>query len=1064
MTIRRRPLGRLALVLALGVSSAAAAATVPTLDYKALHWRNIGPFLGGRSIAVAGAADEPGTFYFGSTGGGVWKSTDFGLHWKPISDKYFKTGAVGALAVAPSDSNVIYAGMGESAIRGDMETGDGIYKSTDGGKTWSRAGLAQTGVISTIVIDPREPEHVWVAAMGHVFGRNPERGIFETRDGGEHWKKLLFVDDKTGAIDLAMDPHNPRVLYAAMWQAFRRPWMLSSGGPGSGLYKSTDGGAHWVNISTHPGLPTGILGKIGITVSGADSNRLYAIVEAKAGGVFRSDDAGKTWKRVFNNSELTQRAWYFSHIYADPRDMNTVYAPEVGGIFKSTDGGQSFTALHPPHGDVHVLWIDSRNPNVMVTGNDGGASVSENGGKSWSPEDNQPTAQFYHVAIDDQFPFHVYAAQQDRGTIEIPSRSSGRGITGENLRTLAGGESGFVVPVPGEPWITYAGGYDGALSRFNRRTGQRRQVDVWPDNPMGHAAAKLKYRFQWTYPIVISQYAPHAIYVGSQYVLRSTDGGMSWTRISPDLTRDLKAKEASSGGPLTQDNTSVEYYGTVFALAESPVKQGVLWAGSDDGLVHVSRDDGKTWTNVTPPDLPDLATISIIDPSHFDAGTAFLAARRYRQDDYKPYLYVTHDYGAHWREITDGLPDNESSFVIRQDTQDPNLLFAGTLRGAYVSFDRGDHWQPLQLNLPHVPVRDMVIAPQESALVLATHGRSFWVLDDLQPLREMSAKVAEANHYLFTPQAAYLTYGMRDKDSIAHGAGENPPNGVVVYYTLKNKPAPGEKISLTFGTPDGQTIAGFSNLTDAQGKPLKENKDFYAPKKPKQSYVVRTEAGMNRFVWQMRYPDATKVPGAIIWDGSMRGPRIVPGTYRVTLAVGKDRETREFTVKKDPRVSASQADLVAQLDLLNRIHSKLDATDRAILKLRKVRDEIKTYLARLGKGQNDAAIEKTGKAMTADLDSIEAALMQTKSHNDEDPLNYPVRLNNKLAALASEVGDSFARPTQQDYAVYAELSSAVDVQLKRLDGVLTQQLPQLNQMIESGQIAPIAAPDAHQGT
>ncbi|HXI85982.1 MAG TPA: hypothetical protein VNH64_00880, partial [Parvularculaceae bacterium] len=710
-------------------------------------------------------------------------------------------------------------------------------------------------------------------------------------------------------------------------------------------------------------------------------------------------------------------------------------------------------------GDVHVLWIDPHHPDVMICGNDGGASISQDGGESWSAEDNQPTAQFYHVAIDDQFPFHLYGAQQDRGSIEIASRSIRRAIGEEDTSSIDGGESGFVVPVPGEPWITYAGGYDGALTRYDRRTQQSRSVDVWPDNPMGHAAEKLKYRFQWTYPIVISRYAPHAIYVGSQYVLRSTDGGASWTSISPDLTRDIKAKEASSGGPLTQDNTSVEYYGTVFALAESPVKQGVLWAGSDDGLVHVSTDDGGTWKNVTPSGLPDLATISLIDPSHFDAGTAFLAARRYRQDDFAPYLYVTHDYGAHWRKITNGQPDNESSFAIRQDTQDKNLLFAGSLDGVYVSFDGGEHWQSLQLNLPHAPVRDMAIHDETSALAIATHGRAFWILDDLAPLRQMSAEVAAADHHLFAPQAAYLTYGSGpggDDDEGASTGGENPSNGVIVYYALKKEPAKGEKVSLTFATEDGTTIASFSNLTDAEGKPLKEDENFYAPKEPKQSYVVRTEAGMNRFVWNMRYPDAAKVPEAIIWAGSMSGPRVAPGQYQVTLTVGKAKETQKFIVRADPRITASQADLEAQLALLKEVHAKLDAADHAILKLRKVRSQINTYVERLGKDKKEhAAIKDAAKAVTDKLDAVEAALIQTKSHASEDPLNYPIRLNNKLAALASEIGNSFARPTAQDAAVYADLKSATDAQLQTLDAAMTSDVPALNQKIEAEHLAPI---------
>lgn len=1059
----------LAAFACMGLALPVGAASVPASSYAALRWRNIGPFYGGRSIAVAGNAAQPRTFYMGATGGGVWKTTDAGKSWHNISDGYFRTGAVGALVVASSDPNVVYAGMGESAIRGDMATGDGVYRSADGGKTWMHAGLDDTHVISKIVVDPGNPDHVFVAALGHVFGANSERGVFESSDGGTHWKKILYIDEHTGAIDLVMDPHNARVLYASMWQAYRRPWMLSSGGPGSGLYKSTDGGAHWTNISVHPGLPTGVLGKIGVSVSGADSNRVYALIEARAGGVFVSDDAGATWHRTYHDSELTQRAWYFTRIYADPRDADTVYAPQVGGVFKSTDGGAKFVKLRPPHSDDHVLWINPDDPEIMINGNDGGASVTEDGGKSWSPEDNQPTGQFYHVGLDDQFPFHVYAAQQDHGPLELASASTGYGIGPQQVEDLAGGESGFVVPIPGTPWISYNGSYDGSLFRYDRRTGRVHRVDVWPDNPMGHAAKDLKYRFQWTWPVMISAHAPHALYAAAQYVFRSFNGGRDWQRISPDLTRDLEEKQVSSGGPLTQDNTSIEYYGTVFALAESPVAKGVLWAGSDDGLVHVSTDDGQHWRDVTPRGLPELSTISIIDPSHFDAGTAYLAARRYRVDDFKPYIYKTTDYGAHWARITDGLPDGESSFVVRQDTQDKNLLFAGTLTGVYVSFDGGGNWQPLQLNLPHVPVRDMAIQPRADALVLATHGRGFWVLDDIGPLREMSLAVTGAAQYLFTPKPAYLTDGFQSTDAVAHGVGENPSNGAVVNFMLKHAPAKGEKVSLTFMAADGKTIAAFSNKTDAHGKALERNADFYPPKEPRQAGVVPAKVGMNRFVWNLRYPDATAVPGAVIWSGSMRGPKVAPGTYQVKLTVGGASETRTFVVKQNPNDDATQADLDAQLALLQKIHAKLDATNRAILRLRKVRDEVQGYIGRLDHGERashdpDSGVASVAKAVVARLDEIEGALIQTRSHADEDPLNYPIRLNDKLAGIAANAGTGSGRPTRQQREVFAELSSQVDAQLQQLQEVLQRQLPRLNAAIERQGIKPITIPaDAREG-
>ncbi|HET7413353.1 MAG TPA: hypothetical protein VFJ18_11915, partial [Pararhizobium sp.] len=681
------------------------------------------------------------------------------------------------------------------------------------------------------------------------------------------------------------------------------------------------------------------------------------------------------------------------------------------------DGGAHFTDLSPPHGDVHALWVNPRNPQVMISGNDGGAAVSRDGGQSWSSESNQPTGQFYHVTLDDAFPFHVYGEQQDRGSVAVKNRSDGFGITADDMHSTAGGESGFVVPVPGKPWITYGGGYDGALDRADARTGQDLPVGPWPDNPMGHGAAELKYRFQWTFPIMISAFPPHAIYVGSQYVMKSTDEGKSWQRISPDLTRNLKDKQAPSGGPITKDNTSIEYYDTVFALAQSPLDKNVLWVGSDDGLVHVTRDGGKSWQDVTPAGLPKLTTISIIDPSHFAAGTAFLAARRYRTDDFTPYVYKTTDYGKHWTKITHGLPADESSFVIRQDTQDKDLLFAGTLTGVYVSFNDGAQWQPLQLNLPHVPVRDMRIQPRTSTLVLATHGLGFWALDDLGLLREMTPDIARAPRHLFTPQPVYLTSGFSFfRPGMA--VGQNPANGVVVYYNLAKAPPKGEKVSLTFATADGKTIASFSNQTNAQGKPLHHNPDFYPPKEPRQRGVVPAKAGLNRYVWDMRWPDATRVPGAVLWGGSMRGPHIVPGTYKVTLAIGNDKTTREFTVRKTPITTATQADLEAQFALAEKIHAKLDATDKAILRLRKVRDAVNGYLGRLHGDANATAIKAAAKPIVAKLTDIENALVQTKSRSGEDPLNYPIRLNNKLAVLESTVQSGYTAPGKQAHAVF----------------------------------------------
>ncbi len=1023
--------------------------TFPAEMFKALRYRSIGPFRGGRSVAVAGNAKQPNTFYFGGAAGGVWKTTNGGITWKNISDKYFKTAAVGALAVSPSDPNVIYAGMGEPFIRGNMATGDGIYKSTDGGKTWHYSGLKNTRVISQIVVSPDNPQVVFVAALGHVFGNNAERGVYRSIDGGKTWKKVLYVNDSTGASGIAMDPRNPRILFAGMWQMYRKPWIMSSGGRGSGLYFSDDGGDTWKNISHNPGLPKGILGKVSVSVSGADDSRIYAFIEAKNGGIFRSDDAGKTWSRRYHRSELTQRAWYFGRVYADPKNKNRVYAPQVSGLFRSDDGGDHFYPLRTPHGDNHVLWINPQNPEIMIGGNDGGASVTYDGGKSWSSENNQPTAQFYHVAVDHRFPYHIYGAQQDNSTVEILSRTSGYGITDKDWWPSAGGESGYVIPDLRNPNVTYGGSYDGVLVKYNRKTGDRQRIDVWPDNPMGYGADSLRDRFQWTFPVLQSQHHPDELYTCSQYVYRSTNGGMRWKRISPDLTRNDKSKQKPSGGPITKDNTAVEYYNTIFAFAESPVKAGVFWAGSDDGLIHVTTDDGKTWKNVTPKALPAWTTVSTIEPSHFDAGTAFVAARRYRLDDYTPYVFKTTDFGKHWKIISNGLPKNESVFVIRQDVKNPDLLFAGTLRGVYVSFDGGARWQSLQLNLPHVPVRDMAIQPEANDLVLATHGRAFWILDHLEVLRQMNPQVAGKSTFLFRPEKTYLTTG-RSFHYPGMTMGENPPNGLVLFYYFKEKPEKGALVRLTFLTQNDDTVASFTNRTGRNGKPVRYPKGFYRDTAKIYGGALPARKGLNRYVWNLRYPDATRVPGAIFWGGGLAGPKIIPGTYRAVLSVnGKPVASSKFEVVLDPRYRATQEDLQKQFDFLMQVHKKLDETQRAILKIRKVKSRLQNYLTQLkGFGQRDT-LQKTAAPLLKKLNAIENRLIQTRSHAHEDPLNYPVMLNNKLTELASAAGSSFHAPTQQEYEVFDMLSKKIDAQLQALHPLLTNQLQKFNALVRA---------------
>lgn len=1028
--------------------------------YKSLRYRPIGPFKGGRSIAVAGVKSRPYTFYFGATGGGLWKTTDGGKTWLNVSDDDFQDASVGAVAVAPSDPNVVYAGMGESAIRGNFFTGDGIYKSTDGGKTWKQTGLENTHVISKIVVDPQNPDRVYAAALGHVFADNPERGVYRSDDGGKTWKKILFVNDKTGAIDIAMDPNNPRILFAAFWQTFRKPWVMSSGGEGSGLYKSTDGGNTWTNISRNPGMPKGLMGKIGVTVSPVNSNRVWAIIENKNGGVFRSDDGGKTWQRLFHGTELTQRAWYYTYIFVDPKDENTVYSTDLG-LYKSVDGGKTFDRIPTPHGDNHDLWINPNNPDIMIESNDGGANVSYNGGKTWTEQDFN-TAQMYHMNLDNDFPYHVYGGQQDRSSVQIPSRTTSYGITAGDVKNVAGGESGYIVPTPGKPWITYGGSYIGIMTSYNQHTKQEHNVSVWQENTDGYGAGEIKYRFNWTFPIMISKHDPDNLYTAAQYLFKSTDQGMSWERISPDLTRDDESKQIRSGGPITKDETGTENYDTIFSVAESPLQEGLLWVGSDDGLIHLSQDGGQTWQDVTPKNMPDWALVSIIDPSHFDKGTAYVAASKYKLDDFHPYLYVTHDFGQHWKKITDGIPDNEYTRVIREDTKDKNLLFAGTQRGAYVSFNQGKDWQPMQLNLPHTPVRDMRIQDRENDLVLATHGRGFWIMDNLKPLRQLSENVKNSDAYLFEPEHAYLMDGYNYQSDSAP-IGENPPNGAVVFYNLKNKPDSATTVKLEFMTDQGKSIASFTSKTHPTKEPGSSGDDDdegYRSNSHKKT--LSADAGMNRFVWDLTYPEVQNPPNRVLGSsgGTLNGPKVVPGRYKVKLTVGDQSMTQSFEVKLDPRIEASQEDLQAEFDLLSKISAKQNRTAKAVNDILAAKKQINSYLDKLSDYPQIKKIRNTAQPILDSLQAVEDELYQPDIHNSEDDLNYPVKLWIKLASLNTYVRSAYARPPKQSYELYDSLSAAVDQQLDRLKPILDQQVPQFNRMIRDMNIPAVYLEDS----
>ncbi len=1025
---------------------------------KALQYRSIGPYRGGRSAAVAGVPSQPFVYYYGATGGGVWKTTDGGINWDSVSDgSVFGTGSVGAIAVADSDPNTIYVGMGESPIRGNVSHGDGVYKSNDAGKTWKRVGLEDTRQIPRIRIHPKNPDLVYVAALGHVWGPNEQRGVFRSKDGGKTWEKILSRGNKAGAIDLILDPSNPNTIYAGFWEVYRKPWTLESGGPGSGIFKSTDGGDTWTELTRNAGLPKGMIGKVGIAVSPANPERVWAIVEAEDGGVFRSDNGGTTWTRINEDRRLRQRAWYYTRIYADPKSADTVYVLNVQ-FFRSNDGGRTYSTIQVPHGDNHDLWIAPDDPNRMVQSNDGGANVSFNGGRSWTEQD-QPTAQFYRVAIDNDFPYNIYGAQQDNSTIRIASRTTGAGIGTSDWHDVGGGESGWIAPSPKDSNIVFAGSYGGLTTRYDHRTGQERNISPYPNNPMGAGADVLKYRFQWNFPIVFSPHDPNTLYAAANVLFKSTDEGSSWQIISPDLTRNDKSKQGASGGPITKDNTSVEYYATIFALMESPLQAGTIWAGSDDGVVSLSRDGGKNWSNVTPPTsiMPEWIMINSLEASPHDPGTAYLAATMYKWDDNKPYLYRTSDYGKTWKKITDGIPDTAFTRVIREDPNRRGLLYAGTETGMYVSFDNGERWQSLQLNLPVVPITDLAIQKREKELVVATQGRSFWILDELPLLHQLIDaggfnSVSETR--LFKPKESYrMPGGGGFGGGSTATLGRNPANGVVVYYSLKAKPT--ADMTLEFLDPAGKSIRKFTARAQrpAEGAtstpaPPGEGGGFGGGAAP----TLPTEVGLNRFVWDTRHAEAVRFPGMILWAGNTSGPKVPPGTYQVKLTVEGKTLTQNFEIKPDPRVTTTPADYAKQLELSLKIRDKLSETHNAILQIRDVRKQVEDLLKRVAGQANFKVVNDAGTALNKNLTTIEETLYQTKNQSNQDPLNYPIRLNNKLAALGGVVVSAEAAPTAQSYAVYDELVTQIDAELQKLAQLMRTDVPAFNQLVRDQNI------------
>lgn len=1058
-----------------------AAFTADTTLFNALRWREVGPARGGRSVAVAGSAQRPYEYWMGTTGGGVYKTTDGGMNWQPVTDRYFG-GTIGAITVDPSNPDIVWVGGGETCIRGNTSHGDGVWRTTDGGRTWTLMGFREEH-ISDIVVHPTNSNVIFLSVFGDVFKATPNRGIYKSTDAGKNWSKSLFVNDSTGGIDLVMDATNPDVLYAAMWQAWRQPWGMSSGGVHSALYKTSDGGANWTNLTTTaPGMPKGVVGKIGVAVSPANPRRVWALIEHDSGGVYRSDDAGATWQYINRERKLRQRAWYYTHIYADPKNADIVYALNTG-FYRSRDGGKTFPqGIQVPHGDNHDLWIAPNDPERMVNGNDGGANVSLNGGRTWTDQE-YPTAQFYHVTTTNEWPYKICGAQQDNSTLCGPSRKQGQ-IDISDWYDAGGCESGYIAPHPTKPHVTFAGCYGGNLDRRDRLTGFTRDVTVYPRNPMGHSSEDIAVRFQWTFPIVFSRHNPNVLYAAGSRLFRSLNEGESWTAVSPELARRDPKTMGPSGGPITKDQTGVETYGLIFAFDESPITPGLLWAGTDDGLIWISRNNGVSWSNVTPPDIGDFTRISILEPSAHDAGTAYVAANRYALGDKRPILYKTNDYGKTWTAIVNGIKADHFTRVIREDPMRRGLLFAGTERGVYVSFDDGRTWQSIQRNLPPVPVHDVTI--KDNDVIAGTHGRSFWVLDDISPLRQINTQIAGKDAHLFRPVDAYRTQwsgGFGGGGGGGSTVGANPPSGAIIYYSLKT---PNQKVNLEFTDAAGKVIQSFTSeqhpdaaadsvrLEEIKAQrvdsltrsgiardsavravnaelatPQAQNQalgiEFPRPRPPR----VANRAGLNQFAWNLRYPDAVTFENLIMWAAGTTGPVAPPGTYGVRLTVNDAApQTHTFRVRKDPRSTSTDADILAQFNLLIAIRDKTTEANNAVRLVRNMRAQVDDRTNRLT-GERRGEFTGIATGMMKTLTAAEQEAYQVRNESNQDPLNFPIKLNNEIAGVASYVSQGEYRPTKQAYEVFAMLSKELDVHLKAIQSTLDRDLPKLNAILRA---------------
>jgi photosystem II stability/assembly factor-like uncharacterized protein len=1012
---------------------------------QGLKYRLIGPYRGGRALTAVGVPSEPNTYYFGAVAGGVWKTTNGGMSWTPLFDKQ-PVSSIGSVAVADSDPNILYAGTGEACIRGNISHGDGVYKSTDAGQTWTNVGLKDTRNIGKVIIHPANPDVVLVAAVGHAYGFNEERGVFRTADGGQTWDKVLYVSDRAGAIDITFVPGNPHIVFATTWEAWRNPWHMNSGGPGSGVWKSTDGGKTWKRLTK--GLPD-LMGRIGVSVPAAKPDRVYLMVEAleEKGGVYRSDDGGETFEQMTDDHRLRHRPWYYTHVTADPSDPETVYVLNVG-LYKSTDGGKNWTPVGGiPHGDHHGLWIDPKDSRRMINANDGGATITVDGGATWSRQDNQPTAQFYHVTTDDQFPYRVYGSQQDNTSVSIASRGDDGNIGREDYHAVGGGEAGYISVDPKDPDIVYAGEYFGILTRWDGRTKQAQNISVWPDDTDGYEAANLKYRFNWTQPVHASRHEAGAVFYTGNLVFKSTDGGMSWQEISPDLTRNDKSKQGRSGGPITGENISVEYYNVVFSFAESPIQRDLLWAGTDDGLVHLTRDGGNKWSNVTPKDLPE-GLVSILDASPHDAGSAYFALDRHKFDDFTPYIYRTHDFGRSWTRINQGIPNGTFVRAVRVDPKRKGLLYAGTETGVYVSFDDGANWQPLQLNLPTSPIHDLVV--KDNDLVVATHGRSFWILDHLEPLRQMTDKVAKADGHLFDPSPAVRFRG--GGWSRGQFVADNPPSGAILYYYLKEKPK--DEITLEILDGAGEVIRKYSSVEKkGEGKPLPER-----PESKEKLDVLPVEPGMHRFVWDLRYELPDFVP-SVIWDmGAPNGPMALPGRYTVRLNVAGQSYTAPLEVKMDPRVTTPLADLQRQFALMRDLRKLIGDVHGGVHQIRDVRAQLRALHRRVAGNGDGKELAAAAEAMERKMAPVEAELIEVLAKSSQDMCNYPTRLSSKIGWLDNVVDSADTAPTRQSVELYKEFRARADRELAKWQQILAQDVAALNRRVEQEKVPAVRAP------